>query len=64
MKYRKLRIFVNAIIVILILISRIFIRKKRRIVYFNPETGYAGYITTYYTMLFIPVWFKSEQYPK
>ena len=64
MKNNKLRITVNAVLAILILLSRLFFRSKRRVIYFNPQTSVARYRTTYYVLLFVPVWRKTKQIPK
>ena len=42
MKNNKLRIMVNAVLAILILLSRLLFRSKRRVIYFNPQTGVAN----------------------
>ena len=55
MKYQKLRIAVNAVKVMLILLSRLIIRKRRKIVYFNANTGVSAYKTTYYIFMYIPI---------
>lgn len=64
MKHEKIRIFINSIVVIFILLSKIIIRRKRRIIYFDPQTGWAKYKITYYTFLFIPVWRRIKVIPK
>ena len=64
MKNNKLRITVNAVLAILIILSKLFFRSKRRVIYFNPQAGIARYRTTYYILLFVPVWFKTKQIPK
>ena len=64
MKHEKLRIFINAVLAILILLSRLIFRSKRRVIYFNPQTGVARYRTTYYVLLFVPVWRNTKQIPK
>ena len=64
MKHQKLRIAVNAVIAILILLSRLIIRKRRKVIYFNVNTGVAEYKTTYYVLLFIPVFWRKERVPK
>ena len=64
MKHQKLRIAVNAVIAILILLSRLIIRKRRKVIYFNVNTGVAEYKTTYYVLLFIPVFWRKERIPK
>ena len=64
MKNNKLRITVNALLAILILLSRLLFRSKRRVIYFNTQTGVARYRTTYYVLLFVPVWRKTKQIPK
>lgn len=63
MKHYKLRIAVNAVLALLILASRLLIIKRRKIIYFNPETGQARYKTTYYILLFIPVFKVTKQIP-
>ena len=64
MKHQKLRIAVNAVIAILILLSRLIIRKRRKVIYFNVNTGVAEYKTTYYAFLFIPVFWSKERIPR
>ena len=64
MRFKKLRIAVNAVIAILILLSRLIIRKRRKVIYFNVNTGVAEYKTTYYMFLFIPVFWRKERMPK
>lgn len=64
MKHQKLRIAVNAMIAILILLSRLIIRKRRKIIYLNVNTGVAEYKITYYTLLFIPVFWWKQRIPK
>ena len=64
MKHQKLRIAVNAVIAILILLSRLIIRKRRKVIYFNVNTGVAEYKTTYYVILFIPVFWRKERIQK
>lgn len=64
MKHQKLRIAVNAVIAILILLSRLIIRKRRKVTYFNVNTGVAEYKTTYYVLLFIPVFWRKERITK
>lgn len=64
MKHQKLRIAVNAVIAILILLSRLIIRKQRKVIYFNVNTGVAEYKTTYYVLLFIPFFHIKERVPK
>lgn len=64
MKHQKLRIAVNAVIAILILISRLIIRKRRKVIYLNVNTGVAEYKTTYYVLLFIPVFWQKQRIPK
>lgn len=61
---KAIRIIGNAIIVIAILLSKIIIRSRKRIVYFNANTGLAEYVKTYYLLLFIPVWKKRYRVPK
>lgn len=64
MKHQKLRIAVNAVIAILILLLRLIIRKRRKVIYFNVNTGVAEYKTTYYVLLFIPVFWQKQRIPK
>lgn len=64
MKHEKLRTFINAVLAILILLSRLLFRSKRRVIYLNTQTGVARYRTTYYVLLFVPVWRKTKQIPK
>lgn len=63
MKHFKLRIAINAIVVILIIISKIIFRKKRKIVYFNASTGKARYRIVYYTLIFIPIFYRTITIP-
>lgn len=63
MKHEKLRITINAILVILILLSKLLFRRKRKVIYFNTATGQAEYRTTYYTLLFVPIWRKTTHIP-
>lgn len=63
MKHKKLRITINAVLALLILASRLLIKKRRKIIYFNPKTGQARYKTTYYIFLFIPVFKLIKQIP-
>lgn len=62
--FKKLRIAVNAVTAILILLSRLIIRKRRKVTYFNVNTGVAEYKTTYYVLLFIPIFHIKERLPK
>lgn len=64
MKYMGLRIAANSVLVVLILISRLLLRRKRRITYFNAETGGAEYEIRYYTLLFIPLFKRKVTIPK
>lgn len=59
-----MRILVNAVIVILILLSRLIIRRRKRVIDFNVNTGVAEYKTTYYFLLFIPVFWKRQRTPR
>lgn len=63
MRHYKLRLAINAIAVILIIISKIIIRKKRKIVYFNANTGQARYRIVYYTLIFIPIFYRTKTIP-
>lgn len=64
MRFKRLRIVVNAIIAILILLSKLIIRKRSKVIYFNVNTGVAEYKTTYYVLLFIPVFWRKQRIPK
>ena len=64
MRLQRLRIIVNALIAIMILLSKLIIRKRRKVIYFNANTGVAEYKTTYYVLLFIPVFWRKERIPK
>lgn len=64
MKYRNIRIVVNALIAILILLFKLIFRKKRKITYFDVNTGVTEYKTTYYVLLFIPVFWRKKRIPK
>ena len=64
MKYRNIRIVVNALIAILILLFKLILRKRRKITYFDVKTGVAEYKTTYYVLLFIPVFWRKKRIPK
>ena len=59
-----MRIAINAIIVILITLSKLILRKQRKVIYFNAHTGVAVYKTTYYAFLFIPVFWRKERIPR
>ena len=64
MRFKKLRIAVNAVIAILILLQRLIISRRQKIIYFNARTGVAEYKTTYYVLLFIPVFWQKERIPR
>lgn len=64
MKYRNIRIVVNALIAIFIFLFKLILRKRRKITYFDVNTGVAEYKTTYYVLLFIPVFWRKERIPR
>lgn len=64
MKYRNIRIVANAVIAIFMLLFKLLYRKRRKITYFNVNTGVAEYKTTYYVLLFIPIFRRKKRIPK
>lgn len=63
MKHKRMRIAINAIAAIFILLFKLILRKRRRVTYFNVNTGVAEYETTYYVLYFIPVIRRKERIP-
>lgn len=64
MRHKKLRIAVNSLLVILLLISRVIFRSRRKVVYFDAMNGIAKYRITYYVLIFIPVFFRNKTIPR
>lgn len=59
-----LRFIINLAIVILTLARKVLIRRKRKIIMFDAYTGISTYKTTYYVLIFIPVWSIKKTTPK
>ena len=64
MKCKGLRIAVNAIAAILILLSRLAFRVRRKIIYFDVSNGFSVYRTTYYILGFIPIYTRKDTIPR
>lgn len=60
-RHAKLRIFINSLIVPLLLLSRLFLRKKCEVRKLDPKTGTGEYSETYYALLFIKVYRRTRQ---
>lgn len=64
MKCKGLRIAVNAIAAILILLSRLVFRVRRKIIYFDVSNGVSVYRRTYYILGFIPIYTRKDTIPR